>query len=115
MLSDRRLRTWLAVLGTLALVAAGSFVYTRLPDVTTARLPGAAGGSDTYTVTAQFTDVLDLVPNSTVRVVDVPVGRVTRIAVGSNPRAGHIAVVGMEIDDDYRLPAGTTASIRNTS
>lgn len=115
MLSDRRVRTYLAVLGTLALVAAGAFVFTRLPDVTTARLPGAAGGSDTYTVTAEFTDVLDLVPNSTVRVVEVPVGRVTRIAVGSNPRAGHVAVVRMEIDDDYQLPAGTTASIRNTS
>jgi phospholipid/cholesterol/gamma-HCH transport system substrate-binding protein len=112
---DRRVRTGLAVLSTLALLAAGAFVYTRLPDVTTARLPGAAGGSDTYPVTAEFNDVLDLVPNSTVRVADVPVGRVTRISVGVNRHAGHVAVVRMQIDSDYRLPAGTTASIRSTS
>ena len=43
-------------------------------------LPGGADvGDHPYTVQIQFADVLDLVPQSGVRVADVPVGRVTGI------------------------------------
>ncbi|GAA3805001.1 MlaD family protein [Nocardioides panacisoli] len=85
-----------------------------LPDVTTARLPGAAGGDHTYPVEARFRDALDLVPNSTVRVADVPVGRVTSIDVGRDDH-GYVAVAELEIDDSVDLPAGTVATIRSTS
>ncbi len=45
-------------------------------------LPGGADlGSHPYTVTAQFTDVLDLVPQSAVKVNDVAVGRVESITL----------------------------------
>ena len=90
-------------------------VVGHLPDVTRSRLPGAAGGRHTYPVRVQFTDVLDLVPNSTVRLADVPVGRVTGIRLGSDPTRGHVAVVTLAVDDRYRLPADTTAAIRSTS
>ncbi len=43
-------------------------------------LPGGADlGSDPYTVKVQFRDVLDLVPQSAVRVNDIAVGKVTDI------------------------------------
>jgi phospholipid/cholesterol/gamma-HCH transport system substrate-binding protein len=94
----------------LALVSLNS-----LPDLTTIRLPGAAGGSHTYPVTVEFADVLDLVPNSTVRLADVPVGRVTALDVAPGGPEGHVAVAHLEIDDRYSLPAQTTATLRSTS
>lgn len=96
--------------------AAAALVWStgKLPDVTQARLPGAAGGSDTYAVSAQFRDVLDLVPNSTVRVADVPVGRVSAIDV-SRVDGVYVAVAQLSIDDSVELPAGTIATVRSTS
>lgn len=98
-----------AVAAVAAVVGLGA-----LPDVTTARLPGAAGGDETYPVEVRFRDALDLVPNSTVRVADVPVGRVTTIEVGKDG-PGYVAVARLEIDDSVDLPAGTVATIRSTS
>lgn len=107
-----------ALAGTLlvALVAVVVVVVGlgALPDITRTRLPGAAGGGSTYTVTAQFRDALDLVPNSTVRVADVPVGRVTSIDVGRGP-GGYLAEATLEIDDAVQLPAGTIATLSSTS
>lgn len=85
-----------------------------LPDVTRSRLPGAAGGGDTYPVEARFRDALDLVPNSTVRVADVPVGRVTSVEVAQDDE-GYVAVAHLEIDASVDLPAATAATLRNTS
>lgn len=104
--------TTLAVLvtGGVALVVA----LGMLPDVTRSRLPGAAGGGATYTVAARFTDVLDLVPNTTVRLADVPVGRVSSIDVAKDEK-GYVAVARLEIDDRFELPASTVATIRSTS
>ncbi|HYG95303.1 MAG TPA: MCE family protein [Nocardioides sp.] len=99
-----------AVAATLAAVVALGW----LPDVTRSRLPGAAGGGDTYRVEARFRDALDLVPNSTVRVADVPVGRVTTVAIARD-RQGYVAVAHLEIDDSVDLPASTAATIRSTS
>lgn len=116
---ERRRRSARRAAGTVAAVvlALGLVVLAigRLPDITRSRLPGAAGGSHTYAVRAQFTDVLDLVPNSTVRLADVPVGRVTGIRLAGDPVRGHVAVVTLAVDDRYRLPADTTAAIRSTS
>ncbi|MCL2542262.1 MAG: MCE family protein [Nocardioidaceae bacterium] len=85
-----------------------------LPDVTRSRLPGAAGGSHTYTVTAEFRDALDLVPNSTVRVADVPVGRVTDITVARGS-SGYVARATLQVSDSMHLPSQTVATISSTS
>lgn len=107
-----------ALAGTIVvtLVACAAVVVGlgALPDVTRSRLPGAAGGSDTYTVTARFRDALDLVPNSTVRVADVPVGRVTAIRVARDD-AGYVAEATLEVDSSVDLPSETVATISSTS
>lgn len=111
--SAKRAIAILAITGAVGVGVAES--YAHLPDITTARLPGAPGGSRTYHVTAAFPDVLSLVPNSTVRLNDVAIGRVSAITVGDGGPTGHYAKVGMEIDDRYDLPANTAAAIENTS
>lgn len=116
MMGSHRLRRAVATLAAVAVTAVVLVVAIgHLPDVTTSRLPGAAGGRHTYRVTAMFHDVLDLVPNSTVRLADVPVGRVTGIAVATDPTAGQVAKVTMAVDRRYALPATTVATIRSTS
>jgi phospholipid/cholesterol/gamma-HCH transport system substrate-binding protein len=114
-LSGRRERMIGGVVLAIVVVILGLFTVSRLPDVTTARLPGAAGGSHTYSVEVEFTDVLDLVPNSTVRLADVPVGRVTAIDVVPGGPEGHVALAHLQVNDRYHLPAQTTATIRSTS
>ena len=74
-------------------------------------LPGGADlGSDPYTVKVQFRDVLDLVPQSAVRVNDIAVGKVTDIKLN-----GWTAVVTIKINRDSKLPDNTEATIRQTS
>jgi phospholipid/cholesterol/gamma-HCH transport system substrate-binding protein len=74
-------------------------------------LPGAAGtGSNTYKITVDFTDVLDLVPFSAVKVNGATMGHVTKIDVEN----GH-AVVSCQISNDAKLPANATAQIEETS
>lgn len=76
-------------------------------------LPGGADlGSHPYKVTAVFTDVLDLVPQSSVKVNNVAVGRVSKITVEDN---GKYADVVCEVNGDVKLPANATASILQTS
>jgi phospholipid/cholesterol/gamma-HCH transport system substrate-binding protein len=75
-------------------------------------LPGGADvGDHPYTIQAQFADVLDLVPQSGVKVADVPVGRVTKIALGPN----WTAVVTMVVNGDVKLPANALASVQQSS
>ena len=63
----------LGVLATLFLAACDASVYS-LP------LPGGPDvGEDPMTVKVEFADVLDLVPQSTVKVNDVSVGKVSAI------------------------------------
>ncbi len=74
-------------------------------------LPGGADtGDKPYTVTAEFRDVLDLVPQSGVRVNDIAVGKVTDVQLD-----GWNAKVTLEINDDAKLPDNAVASIRQTS
>lgn len=76
-------------------------------------LPGGpAIGNNGYQVTAEFNDALDLVPQSSVKVNNVPVGKVTQIALRSDGRA---AVVTMLLNGDVHLPANATARIQQTS
>jgi phospholipid/cholesterol/gamma-HCH transport system substrate-binding protein len=86
-------------------------------------LPGGADvGRHPYAVTAYFTDVLDLVPQSAVKVNDVAVGRVEKIALSSAHDAsgdpttnGWTAKVELTVNDDVRLPANARAVIKQTS
>ncbi|MBM7516281.1 MCE family protein [Nocardioides nitrophenolicus] len=78
-----------------------------------APLPGGADlGPDPITVSADFADVLDLVPQSSVRVDNVTVGRVTDIALGAD---GRTARVTLKVRRDVDLPAATTARLQQTS
>ena len=75
-------------------------------------LPGGASlGDHPYTVQIQFSDVLDLVPQSGVRVADVPVGRVEKISLGPH----WTALVTVQVNGDVQLPANATAAIQQTS
>lgn len=74
-------------------------------------LPGGQGqGDDAYELTVEFQDVLDLVPQSAVKVDDVTVGSVTDITVD-----GYTARVVLKVNPEVELPANTTASLRQTS
>jgi phospholipid/cholesterol/gamma-HCH transport system substrate-binding protein len=76
-------------------------------------LPGGASlGSHPYTVTARFANVVDLVPQSAVRVNDVAVGRVSRIYL---PPHSWTADVTMIINGDVRLPANADAELQQSS
>jgi phospholipid/cholesterol/gamma-HCH transport system substrate-binding protein len=74
-------------------------------------LPGGTDvGEDAIEVKAEFADVLDLVPQTTVKVNDVNVGKITEIDLD-----GETALVTMELPADVELPANAVAEIRQTS
>lgn len=74
-------------------------------------LPGApAQGGDVYHVTVDFADVLDLVPDSAVKVNDVIVG-----AVESIDLEGWHAAVHVRIENSVHLPENAVANIKQTS
>ena len=76
-------------------------------------LPGGADlGPHPYRVTAQFTDVLDLVPQAAVKVNDVSVGRVEKIDLGPDNKT---AVVNVAVNGDVRLPENALARLRQSS
>lgn len=76
-------------------------------------LPGGADlGDDPYTVEVEFLDVLDLVPQSGVRVADVPVGRVDGIELDEE---NWTAVVTIQVNGDVDLPANAVAAIQQSS
>jgi phospholipid/cholesterol/gamma-HCH transport system substrate-binding protein len=76
-------------------------------------LPGGANlGSHPYQVTARFADVLDLVPQSAVKVNDVSVGRVTNIYL---PQGSWTASVTMLINGSVHLPANAIAQVEQSS
>ena len=76
-------------------------------------LPGGADtGDDPYTVEVEFLDVLDLVPQSGVRVADVPVGRVESIELDPDDWT---ALVTISVNRDVELPANAVAAIQQSS
>lgn len=94
----------LGVLAAMFLSACDASVYS-LP------LPGGPDvGDDPMTVKVEFADVLDLVPQSTVKVNDVSVGKVTAIDL-----QGYQALVTMELRRDVDLPGNAVAELRQTS
>ncbi|KAA1422242.1 MCE family protein [Mumia zhuanghuii] len=106
MSTPRRAAGAVATAAALALVAGcGSSSVGDLP------LPGGADlGDDPYTVVVEFSDVLDLVPQSAVKVNDVSVGRVTAVELD-----GWQAKVTVKVNRSVELPDNATASIRQTS
>ena len=75
-------------------------------------LPGgkAVKSKDAITITAEFTDALNVVPRTAVMVDDVPVGQVSQI-----DRVGWHAKITMQVRRDLDLPANSVAEIRQTS
>ncbi|MFF3325327.1 MCE family protein [Streptomyces sp. NPDC002889] len=71
---------------------------------------GAATDSDAYRVTVEFRDVLDLVPQSAVKVNNVTVGSVEKVEL-----AGWHARVRLRVDGTVRLPGNAIAELRQTS
>ena len=90
----RKLRALVAILLGAVVLSGCDFDVYKLP------LPGGTDvGDDPMTVTVQFTDVLDLVPKSSVKVNDVNVGQVTDIEL-----EGTTAEVTLELRNDTELP-----------
>jgi phospholipid/cholesterol/gamma-HCH transport system substrate-binding protein len=110
---ERRLLRPRRALPAAAAVLAAALLLSgcSLPGLYGVPLPGGADlGGHPYRVRAQFGNVLDLVPQSAVRVNDVPVGRVERIELD-----GWTARVTMLVNGDVRLPANARAELRQTS
>ncbi|MEV0084374.1 MCE family protein [Saccharopolyspora sp. NPDC050642] len=98
------------LLAALLVSGCGTAGFTGLYN---APLPGGAElGSNPYRVTAHFADVLDLVPQSSVKVNDVAVGRVERIELSPDNTT---ALVHMSVNGDVRLPANADAQLRQSS
>lgn len=76
-------------------------------------LPGGADvGDDPITISADFEDALDLVPQSSVKVDNVAVGRVSEITLNDDGQSAHVELV---INNDVKLPEGTQARLQQTS
>ncbi|MEV6948606.1 MCE family protein [Streptomyces sp. NPDC051172] len=99
--------------GALAWAAVGSLLLSGCEfdgwyDVP---LPGgAADDGHAYHVTVDFRDVLDLVPQSAVKVDDVTVGAVEKVELD-----GWHARVRLRVADSVKLPANAVAELRQTS
>ncbi len=106
----RTTRPWtrrLGVLGAATLLLAGCD-FDGAYDLP---LPGSPVDEDeSFEVTAEFTDVLNVVPRSPVMVDDVTVGEVTEVE-----RVGWHAKVTMRIREDIVLPDNTIAEIQQVS
>lgn len=97
---------------TPALLLAGALVLSgcQFRGAASFPLPGGVGGG--YDVKVEFTDVLDLVPQSAVKVNDVTVGSVKKIELSPG---GYTAVVTCSLRKDVVLPENATAALRQTS
>ena len=99
----RRAAAALAAAGALLLSGCDFQIYD-LP------LPGGADvGDGAYHVKVEFRDVLDLVPQSAVRVDDIAVGRVEDVKL-----KGYTAEVTLLLRKDTKLPDNAEAEIRQT-
>ncbi|CRK60070.1 MCE-family lipoprotein LprK (MCE-family lipoprotein Mce1e) [Alloactinosynnema sp. L-07] len=99
----------LAVGGIAALTLSGCG-FTGIYDLP---LPGGADlGEDPYSVKIQLRDVLDLVPQSGVKVNEVAVGRVDQIGFAED---GWTAEVTVLVNRDVELPANALAKLRQSS
>jgi phospholipid/cholesterol/gamma-HCH transport system substrate-binding protein len=104
-IARRLIATVLAASSALLLTGCGFHGLYSAP------LPGGADlGSHPYHVLVDFSDVLDLVPQSSVKVNDVTVGKVESVQL-----TGWDAEVQVALNGDVQLPANAYAQIRQTS
>ncbi|MBO2447974.1 MCE family protein [Actinomadura barringtoniae] len=98
---------WSAALSVVVLSAGCSMSVEDIP------LPGGADvGDHPYTVKVQFPDAINLVPQASVRVNDVPVGRVKKVSL---PKNAWYAEVTLVVNGKVRLPANATANLEQSS
>ncbi len=93
-----------AVVVVFALAGCGEEGTSPIP------LPGGAPRGDYYTITVEFADVLDLVPEASVKVNDVSIGSVERIWLD-----GWTARVKLRVEKRVKLPDNAFAALRQTS
>jgi phospholipid/cholesterol/gamma-HCH transport system substrate-binding protein len=104
------MRKLIVALAAVTMAVSGCSSFTGIYDIP---LPGGADvGDHPFTVKARFKDVLDLVPQSGVKVNEVPVGRVEDIRLAPD---GWTAEVTMLINGDVDLPANALAMLRQSS
>ena len=84
---------------------------TLVPLVLAALVVAGCTGRGGITVSAAFEDVIDLVPQASVRAGDVTIGVVTDIELTDD----EMALVTMELDEGVVLPAETEAWLSKTS
>lgn len=82
-------------------------------DLYNTPLPGGADvGDHPVKITADFDDVVDLVPQSSVKVENIAVGRVASIELNPDGRSARATLL---VNGDVDLPKGTTARLQQTS
>ena len=102
-----RLRTTAAAVASAALLLSGC-EFDGAYDLP---LPGSpVDEDDSYEITAEFQDILNVVPRSPVMVDDVTVGEVTEVE-----REGWHALVTLRVRKDVELPDNAIADIRQVS
>jgi len=107
MTRSRAWRTWPALALVVAVLASGC----KFDGAYDLALPGGpVDESNSYEVTAEFSDILNIVPKSPVMVDDVTVGEVTDVE-----RVGWHARITMRVRDDVKLPDNALAEIRQAS
>jgi phospholipid/cholesterol/gamma-HCH transport system substrate-binding protein len=109
--TGRPRRVWrLLLVALVATVGLSGCGYQAVQDVP---LPGGAVlGDHPYDVTALLSNVVDLVPNASVRSNDVPVGVVRDVTLAPD---GWTAEVRMSVNGDVTLPGNAIARLRQTS
>jgi phospholipid/cholesterol/gamma-HCH transport system substrate-binding protein len=96
----------------LLLAAATLVASTGCDGIFGVDLPGGAAKGPTYRVTVVFEDVLDLVPQSAVKVGDVSIGDVEKITLDPGTFQARVRV---RIRDTVHLPRNAEAHLRQTS
>ncbi|MFC5754697.1 MCE family protein [Actinomadura rugatobispora] len=113
--SRRRPAGRLGRVGAVALAGVTALSGCSFRGVDSLPLPGGPDlGGNPKTIKVEFGNVLDLVPQSVVKVNDVSVGKVDRIELAGGQSGWH-AVVTLKVRDDTRLPDNAVATIGQTS
>ncbi|MGW0934091.1 MCE family protein [Streptomyces sp. NPDC002666] len=95
---------------TLLVTGCGAPSFSGIEDVP---LPGGADlGDHPYEITADFGDVLSLAPQSSVKVNDVAVGRVTKISLAPDTWQARVT---MKVNGKIKLPANAYAHLEQSS
>ncbi|GAA5044260.1 MCE family protein [Nocardia callitridis] len=98
----------------LAVALTGALISSCASDgIYSVPLPGGANvGSQPLHVDIEFDDVLDLVPQSAVKVDGVPVGRVDSIGLGADKWTAQVRTL---VNSSVQLPANARAEVRQSN